>query len=242
MSRAVLVLRPERGASETAARARALGLAAVTAPLFVVAPLAWQAPDPAGFDAVLLTSANAARHGGSGLDAFTGLPCFAVGEATGAAAREAGFRDVRTGAGDGAEAVATMVEAGMRSAFHPCGRDHLPLDHPRLPIERRTVYAADGVEALPAAAVEALAAGALALVHSPRAGALLAALVDAAGLARADIAIAAISEAAAAAAGGGWASVAAAPRPRDEALLAIAAKLCQTPRFGAQDESDHGRL
>ena len=58
----ILVLRPQPGADETAARARALGLELVVAPLFAVAPLAWTPPDPAGFDAVMLTSASAARQ------------------------------------------------------------------------------------------------------------------------------------------------------------------------------------
>ena len=58
----MLILRPQPGADETAARARTLGLEPVVAPLFTIRPLAWEPPDPAEFDAVLLTSANAARH------------------------------------------------------------------------------------------------------------------------------------------------------------------------------------
>ena len=43
----VLILRPQPGADETAARARALGLEPLVAPLFTVRPLAWTPPDPA---------------------------------------------------------------------------------------------------------------------------------------------------------------------------------------------------
>jgi uroporphyrinogen-III synthase len=68
-----------------------------------------------------------------------------------------------------------------------------------------------------------MAAGALALVHSPRAGALLARLVAD----RDAVAVAAISDAASDAAGEGWRAKAVAAAPSDEALLELAAKLCQ---------------
>ena len=55
--------------------------------------------------------------------------------------------------------------------------------------------------------------GAAALLHSPRAAALFAALIDDARIGRADIRLVAISPAAAAAAGPGWRSVAVAPAP-----------------------------
>jgi uroporphyrinogen-III synthase len=193
----------------------------VVAPLFTIARLDWNAPDPAEFDAILLTSANAARHGGS---AFTGLSCYAVGEATAAAARAAGYRNVRVGASDGAAAVAMMVADGVGHALHLCGRDHVPLAVEGAIIERRTVYAAEPVPALTEAARGALAEGAVALLHSPRAAALFADLVGERG----GIRIAAISPAAAGAAGEGWAVRAVASAPRDEALLELAAELCKT--------------
>jgi uroporphyrinogen-III synthase len=223
----VLVLRPEPGASATAARARALGLEAISVPLFTVRPVDWKPPDPAGLDALLLTSAHAARHAGPRIGAFLTLPCHAVGEATAAAAAQAGFGDVRTGPGDGAAALAST---GAGRILHLCGRDHLPLERAGIEVVRRIVYAADPASTLPPQARDALREGALALIHSPRAGALLAALVVQAGLVRAAIPIAAISADAAAAAGPGWRSVSAAPRPRDEALLELAAQLCQTGR------------
>ena len=225
MSGLVLVVRPEPGASETAARARRLGLEPVLAPLFVVRPLTWRRPDPASFDAVLLTSANGARHADAA--PFLRLPCHAVGEATAAAATAAGFAQVVTGDADGAAAVEAMARSGVARALHLCGRDHLALRHPAVTIERCFVYAADPADELPEHARSALARGAIALLHSPRAGAALAALVDRAGLARSEISIAAISDAAAAAAGSGWRRVAAAGRPRDEALLELVAQLCQ---------------
>lgn len=224
MTNKVLVLRPEPGASETAARAQAAGLEPVVAPLFEVRPLAWSAPEPAEFDAVLLTSANAARHGG--LEAFAHLPCYAVGEATAAAAETAGFSQVVGGPSDGAAALGLLAGAGLRRVFHPAGRDHVALEHEGVSVERRAVYAADAASELRDAARAALAEGAVALIHSPRAGAVFGRLVDAAGLPRDSIAVAAISVAA----GEGWPRAAVAARPRDEALLELAAKLCQTKR------------
>ena len=214
----VLILRPRPGADETADRARALGLDPIVAPLFAVRPLAWTPPGPAGFDAVMLTSASAARQAGDGLTPYKALPCYAVGEATAAAAREGGFADIRIGPDDGAALLMMMADDGVAAAFHPCGEDHLELRHAAISVTRTPVYAADAVARLPAEAQ-----GALALLHSPRAAALFGALVPD----RAAVAVAAISLRTARAAGEGWKSVAIAPRPRDDALLELAVKLCQ---------------
>jgi uroporphyrinogen-III synthase len=214
----ILILRPHPGAGETAARARALGLEPVEAPIFSVRPLEWTAPDPAGFDAVMLTSASAARQAAAGLAPFTSLPCYAVGEATGAAAAEAGFADVRVGPDDGKGLLLMMAEDEVHAVLHPCGRDHLALDLPDVAITRAPVYAAEAAERLPVAAE-----GMIALLHSPRAAALFAGLAGE----KARIRIAAISARTARAAGEGWQSVAVSPRPRDQALLELAAELCQ---------------
>jgi uroporphyrinogen-III synthase len=227
MSGNVLILRPQPGADETASRARALGLEPVVTPLFEVRPLAWTPPDPAEFDTVLLTSAHAARQGGDGLASLRALPCYAVGERTAGAARAAGFKTIRTGPSDGIALLPIMAADGVERVFHPCGREHLDLDHPALAIRHEPVYATDATERLPSEAKAALDRGALVLLHSPRAAAVFAQL---AAPWRASISIAAISPAAAAAAGDGWRLVAAASAPRDEALLELAAKLCQTER------------
>jgi uroporphyrinogen-III synthase len=202
-----------------------MGLEAIVAPLFHLRPVQWEAPDTSEVDSVLLTSANACRLGGDQVAAFADLPCYAVGEATADAARSAGFREVRTGPGNGAAALRMMIADGAERPLHLCARDHLPLGSPR--ILRRIVYAADAVSALPPAAVGAVRDGAVALVHSPRAASLFAKLVDLAGLDRSGTCLVAISDAAAAPAGFGWRKVATAPRPRDQALLELAAKLCK---------------
>ena len=68
--------------------------------------------------------------------------------------------------------------------------------------------------------------GGVVLIHSPRAGRRLAELVEA----RRSIVIAAISPAAATACGSGWRSIQYASAPNDSALLALAARLCESPR------------
>ena len=228
----MLVLRPQPGAAETARKIETAGFEPVVAPLFVIRQLAWDAPDPRNLEAVLLTSANAPREAGAQLAAFTSLPCYAVGDATAEAARIAGFTDLRVGSGDGAATLALMVQDHVSSALHLCGRDHRPLVHDGLTIDRRIVYSSEPAGELPKEAKEGLGRGAVALLHSPRAATLFAQLVDAAGIGRSSIRLAAISPAAAAAAGTGWQASLSAAHPRDDALLELAAKLCKNGKMG----------
>lgn len=227
MNRALLIVRPEPGAAASARRAAAMGMAVILAPLFTIVPLAWRPSDPRRYDAILFTSANAPRHAGDALTAYLHLPCYTVGEASAAAAAARGFRCVGTGAGDGDAAVRMMAERGVTTALHPCGRDATPLTPSATRIDDLPVYAAEAATALPAAARAALADAAVVALHSPRAAQIFARLADAAGLARGETDLVAISAAAAAAAGSGWHGVAVAPRPRDAAVLELAAKLCQ---------------
>ena len=215
----LLILRPEPGARRTLARAAALGLRARAVPLFEIVALAWDAPNPADFDALLLTSANALRQAGADLELYRGLPVHAVGAATAAAARAAGFGEVRTGPGDVGALLAGL--APPLRLLHLCGADRRDAAAEGIAITPVPVYASRESDGAGLAA--ALAEGPVVLLHSPRAAARLAALVEN----RAGLAIVAISPAAADAAGGGWGQVAIAERPRDEALLAIAARLCE---------------
>jgi len=211
----LLIVRPQPGAEESEKRARALGLEPIVAPLFETRALDWIPPDPGDFDAILLTSANAARLGGDGLKPFLALPCYAVGERTGAAARAAGFTRLRIGPSDGAALAAMAGRDGASALLQIGGRDHLPLGG----AAHVAVYASEPAGALPADLEEAVV-----LLHSPRAAARFAALAADRG----GFILAAISAQAAEAAGGGWKGVAVAAAPRDEALLELAAKLCQT--------------
>ena len=218
--RRVLVLRPEPDASATVERARGRGLDAVAVPLFEVAAIEWQAPEAASFDGVLLTSANAVRHGGEQLQGFRGLKTYAVGEATAAAARDAGF-DVAATGDSGVDRLLGSIEAELK-LFHPCGEDRRDPAKARQNITAVPVYSAREIEAPDLSA----APDSVALIHSPRAARRFAELVEA----RDTILVAAISEAAAEALGDGWQAVETAEQPAEEALLALAARLCDKPQ------------
>jgi len=220
----VLVLRPEPGAAATFARALAAGLNPIAAPIFTLVSIAWSPPDPAAHDALMLTSANAVHHAGPALDRYRALPVYAVGAATAAAAIEAGFADIRTGDRDAAALIASMTRDGVIRPLHLAGREYREFDNTSIPIERRIVYRADPVAILPAAAQAALARGAVAFIHSPRASEIFGSLLREAGIDPGTVAIAAISEAAAA---GHWGETAIAETPNDSALLAAAARLCE---------------
>lgn len=214
--RRLLVLRPEPGASATASRAREMGLDAVAVPLFAIEPVDWSAPEAGRFDALLLTSANALRCAGDQLADLRGLPVHAVGEATAEAARAAGF-DIASAGDSGVDRLLGSIDPDLR-LLHLCGEDRRAPRNPRQAIAEVVVYRSKPIET-PDLSV---APGSVALVHSPRAGVRLAALVKR----RQSTLIAAISAAAAEAAGDGWLAVEVADRPSDDALLALAARLC----------------
>jgi uroporphyrinogen-III synthase len=220
----LVILRPEPGASATAAAARVQGLEPVVIPLFAAEPVEWRAPEPGEFDAVLLTSANALLHGGGELDRLRDLPAYCVGETTAAAAREAGFKIASTGSG-GVDALLGSLPAELR-LLHPCGIDRREPRAAKQAIVPIPVYRAVAIE--PGDAIRSID-GTVVAVHSPRAAACLSALADARGLRRETIRIAAISDEAAASAGPGWQLVEAAVEPSDSALLALAARLCNKP-------------
>jgi uroporphyrinogen-III synthase len=214
--RKLLLLRPEPGLSASAERARKLGLEVIACPLFQVEPVAWQAPELSDYDALLLTSANAVRLGGPELNKLMGLPVHAVGEATAASAREAGFHVATIG-----EATALELLAGLPGSLrllHVAGEDHRDIGE--RPIERRIAYRSRAIEEPGLPPLQDLVVA----VHSPRSGKRLGAIARV----REATSIAAISTAAADACGGGWEQVEVAERPNDNSLLALAARLCQT--------------
>jgi uroporphyrinogen-III synthase len=222
MSRAIAVLRPEPGNAATAAAIEALGLTAIRLPVFEVHAVDWTAPDVTRFDALLLTSANAPRHAGLGLAALRSLPVHAVGDATAAAARDAGLEVVAVGDRDGAALLAAAAANGVRRGLLLCGRDRAVVNHPII-AETIAVYASDPI-AVPVEALDQLA-GSVVLVHSPRAARRVADLVDRAGVDRRTVRLAAISTAAADAAGGDWERIAAVATPDAAALIALARAL-----------------
>jgi len=222
VTRPIAVLRPEPGNRVTAAAVEAHGRIAIRLPLFEVRPLAWRMPDPARFDALVITSANAVRHAGAGLATLFHLPVHAVGDVTAEAARRAGFTVRGVGNGGAAELVATAVASGVRRALHIGGRERT-LEPGGAIAEVIAVYASEALPIDRDAAHRLL--GSIALIQSARAGQRLAALAEEHSLDRADIALAAVSSAAADAAGGGWRQIAVAAEPSAEALIDLALTL-----------------
>lgn len=196
------------------ARARSAGYDVIAMPLFAVAPVAWTPVSPARIDALLVTSANAMRHGGVGLAALRDRPVVAVGEASGAAARAAGFEVALVGTGDAAAAVALARQRGFDRLLHLAGRDRMTIRG----VEAVTVYASDIIEVDAEATARFL--DRTVLLHSPRAASRVAALAARDGRDRARIGIAALSRAVAVAAGEGWRAIQVAATPTDAALIA----------------------
>jgi uroporphyrinogen-III synthase len=215
----LLVLRPEPGASATVAKARERGLEALAAPLFELEAVPWETPDPGAFDGLLLTSANAVRCAGEQIVKLRGLSAYAVGEATADTARDAGF-DIASIGNAGVDQLLQSIEPALR-LLHLSGEDRRGAERARQSISPIVVYRSRPIESprLPTSPET------IALIHSPRAGSRFAELVAE----RAGISIAAISEAAANATGHGWKSIAVADQPSDDALLALAARLCNNP-------------
>ena len=227
MTRRVLVLRPEPGASSTAALATELGLEPVLAPIAGVEPALWDVPDPAQFDALLVGSANAVRHGGVGLAALRELPALAVGEATAARLREAGFTVRATGTG-GLQPMLDALEGdiSVRRLLRLAGEAHVTLEPPAgISIEARIVYRV-AYHPLSAAAVTAIGQGAIVLLHSGEAASHFAAECDRLDIARDTVRLAALAPRIAEAAGNWWQALAIAPQTTDRALLELARDMC----------------
>lgn len=226
MALPLLIVRPEPGASATKARADALGLPAIVAPLFAVAPLSWTPPPAQDSDALLLTSANAARLGGAGLENYATLPCLCVGEATADAARAAGLNVLWVGHSDGGTALKEAAAQGLHRLLWLSGQQHTPLVHPQISLTVVPVYHAE--EGPPAPALlAALKHPAIALLHSQRAAWRFAELVGHDLAVRARIGLITISPGVAAVAGEGWAWMHWPENPRDQDMLELVRAMCQ---------------
>ena len=235
MNRPLLVVRPEPGNCATVAAARALGLTAWSEALFRIAPTTWNPPPAPEFDAVLIGSANALRHGGQALAGYAALPAYVVGEATAEAAREAGFSVAAIGSGGLQDLIARLSRDKRRRVLRLAGADHVALTL----AEGTEFVTAVVYEALPLAmsadCAVRLGQGAAALLHSAAAARHFAAECARLRVDRGAVALACLGPRMADAVGEGWASVASAERPDDTALLALAREMCQNARFGDND-------
>jgi len=124
----VLVTRPAPLAFRTARRLEKMFFEPVVLPLSETRRIdadPWRIPANAG--SVAVTSANAIRHAsGELLRELAGLPCHAVGGATAAAARAAGFRQVIDGPGDAAGLSRMLAASAAAPVVYLCGRVRRP--------------------------------------------------------------------------------------------------------------------
>ena len=224
----LIVIRPEPGCSATVSAAREAGLDPHGYPLFAITPRAWTLPPPDAHDALLLGSANALRHAGPGLAALCHLPAYVVGEATAAAARDAGLVVAGQGQG-GLQAVLGQLDPAHRRLLRLAGEERIALTlPPGVTMTERVVYASQ-TQPMPPALVSLLAQPALIALHSAEAAHHFAAECVRHGLRRARLRLCALGPRIAAAAGDGWGEVAVAAEPSDGALLALARQMCQDP-------------
>ncbi|MBI4183039.1 MAG: uroporphyrinogen-III synthase [Proteobacteria bacterium] len=229
----VLVTRPAEDAAATAARLEALGHEALIEPLLDIRLRAAEPPDLAGVQAILFTSANGVRAFAAA-SPRRDLAAFAVGGATAAAARAAGFASVESAEGDAAD-LAKLVRARLRPSagalLHAAGAVvkgtlAAPLGEAGFEVRRVVLYDAQPAGALSPETTRALAEGRIAavLLFSPRTAETFVSLVRGAGLegaARGALGLC-LSPAVAEAAGSlPWRELRVAERPDQEMLLAL---------------------
>ena len=224
----LVIIRPDPGNAATSAAALALGLDARGFALFEVVTKSWEAVLPDRYDALLVGSANVFRHGGPGLAALRGLPVYAVGETTAAAALAAGFARVKTGTG-AMQALLSELDHDHHRLLRLTGRDRVSLTLPKgISMDERVIYASQP-RPLPAELEALLRTPAVIALHSAEAAQHLTAECVRRGIRRAPLRLAALSARIGAAAGDGWGDVATAAMPDDKALLALARQMCQEP-------------
>ena len=221
----VIAIRPEPGLSASLNAGRDLGLEITGTPLFEIRGLDWDVPDPERFDALLIGSANAIRHGGENLQAFLRKPAYVVGKSTESAARAAGFSIASVGSG-GLQGVLDAVEPPVR-LLRIAGAEHVPLTPPE-GVSFETVIAYESVPLPLDAAMFAGNIGRLiVLLHSAAAAEHFAAECARLGIARSGIEIAVLGPRIASAAGKEWRAILVSPRPNGADLLAMVRGLCQ---------------
>jgi uroporphyrinogen-III synthase len=227
-----LVTRPRAESAELAAMLATRGIAAIIEPLIEIHYRSEPAPDLAGAQAILCTSANGVRALAR-LSGERGVPLFTVGDASAARARDAGFARVESAGGsvvDLARLVCERLDPAGGRLLHVAGSTIAgdlagALRGAGFAVDRAVLYEAHPSAGLGAETLRALNAGIVdfALFFSPRTAAIFARLADRAEAAEAMRFVTAISlsEAADAALGGlPFRERHIAPRPDQPSLLA----------------------
>jgi uroporphyrinogen-III synthase len=175
----ILVTRPVDEAQRTANKLRALGHESLIAPVLHIDPLPDAAIGEGPWAAVLMTSGNAARAlmAHARCSDLIRLPVFAVGRQTADAARLAGFSDVVSSDGDGADLM-RLVSARMMDRTQPllylAGSDVArdlagDLSARGLTVETVVLYRASAARAFPPEVTAAIRDGAIAgVLHYSR--------------------------------------------------------------------------
>jgi uroporphyrinogen-III synthase len=181
----IWITRAQPGADATAERVRAMGHEALVAPLLAVKRLPDVQVDLTGVAALAFTSANGVRAFAETC-ADRSLKVFAVGSATAQAARAMGFRSVLSADGD-VDALAEGIGARRGElkgavlhpgAAEPAGDLAGALEKHGVEARRLILYETGPVK-LADAEAELLVRADAALLHSPRAAQVLAAVLKA---------------------------------------------------------------
>lgn len=224
----ILVTRSEPGASQTAERLRAAGYAAIVEPVFAIESIPVELPD---FDALAFTSANGVREFVK-LSSRRDTPVFCVGARTADEALYVGFGNVASADGD-VEALGTLIEDRLPKSARIL---HAGNEEARGDLAGRLRAAGFATEfiaifrAVPAPAPGPVLRAHLAgkpefeavLIHSPRAGAILAEFANGS---RAALNVAAISAAAVAPLATVAGRTEIASRPDEQSLLSALDRL-----------------
>ncbi len=221
----VIIIRAPPAADATAKRAQEAGFDTLVAPLFSVEALPWPVPNPADYDGLLVTSANAIRQGGSGIKSLGKLPVLAVGPTTAEAAGIAALQVALTGEEGAQQLVEAAYAKGFRKLLWLRGADFTPFVSPAaMTCDSVAVYRHS---ALPIGKklTKALTKSSLFLVHSARSAEHLAREMARCGIAKDQHCIAALSSTIANSVGEGWREIITAKQPNDVALLSVAQSL-----------------
>ena len=250
----LLVTRPREDAQSLAQALRARGIEPMIEPMIEIVDL--PGPPLARHDAqaILFTSANGVRalqrRNQGDLSEFLSVPVLAVGNATAQAARDAGFRQVDSAAGDVAALVSLCLTrlapnagpllhiAGSQVAGDLAGR----LTAAGFALRREAIYRARQATQLSMATLDGLRLSQIDAVtfFSPRTAAAFVTLCRDMGVApllQTVVALclsAAVAEAASAAA---WRAMIVAPRPDQAALLGCLDDPALRPSDGGPDSS-----
>ena len=244
LGRRALVTRPRAEAVALAEALAMRGIEAIIEPLLDIHYRDEPAPDLAGVQAVLCTSANGVRALAR-LSGDRGIALFAVGEATAARARDEGFAQVES-AGGNVEDLARLARQLLRPdagrLLHVAGSDVAgdlagQLREDGFAVDRVVLYEARPVPGLSASSVAALQSGLVdfALFFSPRTAAVFTRLAEQAGAGAAMRGVTAVSISAAADRGLGdlaFRGRLVADTPDQNALLAVLDRLLPEQRRG----------